>query len=244
MSDLILNLDTALQEFPKRGAEGSKKHQRFVKCRRFLEKKGFLRQKQLPTETALPKRDASRKGREAERERGKKRKKADSPGSQGGAGRAGGFGCGPKMLPKKNATCGSKTSETSGQSGISATPSKTGSSSARPKGTQNNCSAGGLSKAHLWSEYDSGLSSAAAAGLPSKMVAIDCEMVGTGPGGRNSDLARCSIVGYYGDVIYDKYIRPVEAITNYRTRWSGIRRHHMMNAVPFKAAQKELGAER
>ncbi|NXW39496.1 I20L2 protein, partial [Phaetusa simplex] len=34
---------------------------------------------------------------------------------------------------------------------------------------------------------------------PSKMVAIDCEMVGTGPGGRISDLARCSIVNYHGD---------------------------------------------
>ncbi|NXC23272.1 AEN nuclease, partial [Corythaeola cristata] len=34
---------------------------------------------------------------------------------------------------------------------------------------------------------------------PSKLLAIDCEMVGTGPGGRTSDLARCSIVGYRGD---------------------------------------------
>ncbi|NXY91859.1 AEN nuclease, partial [Alcedo cyanopectus] len=34
---------------------------------------------------------------------------------------------------------------------------------------------------------------------PCKLVAIDCEMVGTGPGGRTSDLARCSIVGYDGD---------------------------------------------
>ncbi|XP_042295894.1 interferon-stimulated 20 kDa exonuclease-like 2 [Sceloporus undulatus] len=75
---------------------------------------------------------------------------------------------------------------------------------------------------------------------PSKMVALDCEMVGTGPGGRNSDLARCSVVSYQGDVVYDKYIRPLSPITNYRTRWSGIRRHHMANAVPFKAAQKEI----
>ncbi|NXL72335.1 I20L2 protein, partial [Leptocoma aspasia] len=32
-----------------------------------------------------------------------------------------------------------------------------------------------------------------------KLVAMDCEMVGTGPGGRTSALARCSIVTYEGD---------------------------------------------
>ncbi|NXU92774.1 I20L2 protein, partial [Xiphorhynchus elegans] len=34
---------------------------------------------------------------------------------------------------------------------------------------------------------------------PSKLLAMDCEMVGTGPGGRISALARCSIVSYDGD---------------------------------------------
>ncbi|NXV57019.1 AEN nuclease, partial [Molothrus ater] len=34
---------------------------------------------------------------------------------------------------------------------------------------------------------------------PPKLVALDCEMVGTGPGGRTSALARCSIVTYEGD---------------------------------------------
>ncbi|NXS68256.1 I20L2 protein, partial [Pandion haliaetus] len=75
---------------------------------------------------------------------------------------------------------------------------------------------------------------------PTKLVAIDCEMVGTGPGGRTSDLARCSIVGYQGDVMYDQYIRPAAPIVDYRTRWSGIRRQHMVNAVPFGKAQREI----
>ncbi|XP_021232380.1 interferon-stimulated 20 kDa exonuclease-like 2 isoform X2 [Numida meleagris] len=75
---------------------------------------------------------------------------------------------------------------------------------------------------------------------PSKFVAIDCEMVGTGPGGRNSDLARCSIVDYEGDVLYDRYVRPAEPIVDYRTRWSGIRKQHMANAVPFCKAQREV----
>uniref|UniRef100_A0A8C4KD13 Interferon stimulated exonuclease 20 like 2 n=1 Tax=Dromaius novaehollandiae TaxID=8790 RepID=A0A8C4KD13_DRONO len=76
--------------------------------------------------------------------------------------------------------------------------------------------------------------------VPSKLVAIDCEMVGTGPGGRISDLARCSIVSYDGDVLYDEYVLPANPIVDYRTRWSGIRRQHMVNAVPFGKAQREI----
>ncbi|XP_016056121.1 PREDICTED: apoptosis-enhancing nuclease [Miniopterus natalensis] len=76
--------------------------------------------------------------------------------------------------------------------------------------------------------------------LPRKCVAIDCEMVGTGPRGRVSELARCSVVSYHGDVLYDKYIRPEMPIVDYRTRWSGITRQHMRKAIPFQVAQKEI----
>uniref|UniRef100_A0A8B9XK27 Apoptosis enhancing nuclease n=1 Tax=Bos mutus grunniens TaxID=30521 RepID=A0A8B9XK27_BOSMU len=76
--------------------------------------------------------------------------------------------------------------------------------------------------------------------LPSKCVAIDCEMVGTGPRGRVSELARCSVVSYHGEVLYDKYIRPEMPIVDYRTRWSGITRQHMRKAIPFQVAQKEI----
>ncbi|KAM5291783.1 apoptosis-enhancing nuclease [Ctenodactylus gundi] len=75
---------------------------------------------------------------------------------------------------------------------------------------------------------------------PSKYVAIDCEMVGTGPRGRVSELARCSVVSYHGDVLYDKYIRPEMPIVDYRTRWSGITWQHMRKATPFHVAQKEI----
>ncbi|KFP82421.1 Apoptosis-enhancing nuclease, partial [Acanthisitta chloris] len=75
---------------------------------------------------------------------------------------------------------------------------------------------------------------------PGKYVAIDCEMVGTGPQGRLSELARCSVVNYEGDVIYDKYVQPELPIVDYRTRWSGITKQHMKKAIPFKAAQAEI----
>lgn len=75
---------------------------------------------------------------------------------------------------------------------------------------------------------------------PSRCVAIDCEMVGTGPCGRVSELARCSVVSYHGDVLYDKYVRPEMPVVDYRTRWSGITRQHMRKAIPFQVAQKEV----
>lgn len=74
---------------------------------------------------------------------------------------------------------------------------------------------------------------------PNKYVAIDCEMVGTGPK-RLSELARCSIVSYEGDVIYDQFIRPASKVTDYRTRWSGIRRADLINATPFAQARMEI----
>ncbi|KAG9276604.1 interferon-stimulated 20 kDa exonuclease-like 2 [Astyanax mexicanus] len=73
-----------------------------------------------------------------------------------------------------------------------------------------------------------------------KYVAIDCEMVGTGPKGHCSELARCSIVTYDGDVIYDKFIQPVNPVTDFRTRWSGIRRQDLRDATPFKQAQRDI----
>ncbi len=75
---------------------------------------------------------------------------------------------------------------------------------------------------------------------PLKYVALDCEMVGTGPKGCCTELARCSIVTYEGDVIYDKYINPINPVTDFRTPWSGIRRRDLLHAIPFDQAQKEV----
>ncbi|KTF75383.1 hypothetical protein cypCar_00018306 [Cyprinus carpio] len=74
----------------------------------------------------------------------------------------------------------------------------------------------------------------------SRLVAMDCEMVGTGTGGKCNEVARCSIVNYYGSVLYDRYILPRNPVTDYRTRWSGIRKHHLQQAVAFEDAQNEI----
>ncbi|TNN38371.1 Interferon-stimulated exonuclease-like 2 [Liparis tanakae] len=79
-----------------------------------------------------------------------------------------------------------------------------------------------------------------AAGIPSKYLALDCEMVGTGPKGSISQLGRCSLVSYDGDVVYDKFIKPTVPVTDYRTRWSGIRRCDLVNATPYAEARREI----
>lgn len=70
-------------------------------------------------------------------------------------------------------------------------------------------------------------------------VALDCEMVGVGDD-KTSALARCSIVDYEGDVLYDTYVKPDKPITDYRTQWSGIRPKHMKNAISFRPARKKV----
>lgn len=86
----------------------------------------------------------------------------------------------------------------------------------------------------------SGRSSPCLSSCPTTVVALDCEMVGTGPGGSCSELARCSILDYHCNVVYDKYVRPCQPVTDYRTRWSGIQRHHLHNATPFAQAREEV----
>eukprot|EP00126_Sphaerothecum_destruens_P015615 Sdes_comp9643_c0_seq2m1136 len=77
---------------------------------------------------------------------------------------------------------------------------------------------------------------------PTKYLAMDCEMVGVGPKGCRSVLARCSIVNVHGRVVYDKYVKPTEKITDYRTFVSGITKKHLINAIPFDQAQREVSS--
>ncbi|KAF8560659.1 hypothetical protein P879_08954 [Paragonimus westermani] len=70
-------------------------------------------------------------------------------------------------------------------------------------------------------------------------VAIDCEMVGVGPKMLNA-LGRVSIVDYSGNTLYDVMVRPEEEITDFRTRWSGIRPDDMRRSIPFACAQEQV----
>ena len=71
-----------------------------------------------------------------------------------------------------------------------------------------------------------------------RVVALDCEMVEVNY--FKSALARCSIVNYFGKVIFDEYVRPEQKITDYRTHVSGIRESDMDRAMPFQDAKKKI----
>jgi len=54
------------------------------------------------------------------------------------------------------------------------------------------------------------------------VVAMDCEMVGVGPYGHRSALARVTIVSYDHHILFDAYIKVNEPVTDFRTFVSGI----------------------
>ncbi|XP_074897005.1 interferon-stimulated 20 kDa exonuclease-like 2 [Buteo buteo] len=215
MADLILNVDFAPSERPGKKETGNRKHKSFLQRRRTLERRGVLKQKQLPVAQPPPGRGSRQKpgprGRRDKKQEAATRKGPEKPTS-----------IQPKTCPKVNGPT------SVAQPGVTSCPGSKGTGfSSKPKTT-------------AWGTAKRNQKAPSFPPQPTKLVAIDCEMVGTGPGGRTSDLARCSIVGYQGDVMYDQYIRPTAPIVDYRTRWSGIRRQHMVNAIPFSKAQREI----
>lgn len=73
-----------------------------------------------------------------------------------------------------------------------------------------------------------------------KIVAIDCEMVGVGPDGEDSIVARVSLVNQFGKCIYDKYVKPTERVTDYRTAVSGIRPQDIRHGEDVQTVQREV----
>ena len=85
----------------------------------------------------------------------------------------------------------------------------------------------------------------AAGGKPSRVLALDCEMVGIGAGGREDALARVSVVNLDGDVVYDRYVIVRENVTDFRSEVSGILPEHVsksnVNAVERSVARRQVG---
>ncbi|KAH8681757.1 hypothetical protein BX600DRAFT_429674 [Xylariales sp. PMI_506] len=73
-----------------------------------------------------------------------------------------------------------------------------------------------------------------------KYVALDCEMVGIGPDGYDSVLARASLVDFHGRQIYDSFVRPKERVTDWRTKITGITPKQMASARDFDEVQQEV----
>ena len=55
-------------------------------------------------------------------------------------------------------------------------------------------------------------------------VALDCEMVGAGPKGSIAMVGRCAVVNHHGHVLLDAMVAPYAPVTDYRTKYSGLRK--------------------
>ncbi|XP_034564260.1 RNA exonuclease 4 [Notolabrus celidotus] len=73
-----------------------------------------------------------------------------------------------------------------------------------------------------------------------RAVAIDCEMVGVGHDGEDSILARVSLVNQFGKCIYDKFVKPTEKVTDYRTAVSGVRPEDIQDGEDVQTVQREV----
>lgn len=54
-------------------------------------------------------------------------------------------------------------------------------------------------------------------------------MVGVGIDGKESSLARVTVVNYHGAVLLDEIVKQRERVVDYRTQWSGIRPGDLVN---------------
>ncbi|KDQ26223.1 hypothetical protein PLEOSDRAFT_1014285, partial [Pleurotus ostreatus PC15] len=73
-----------------------------------------------------------------------------------------------------------------------------------------------------------------------KYLALDCEMVGVGPKGTQSSVARVSVVNYYGAVQMDEFVQQRERVVDHRTPHSGIRKSDLDNAKSFDEIQSRV----
>lgn len=73
-----------------------------------------------------------------------------------------------------------------------------------------------------------------------RIVALDCEMVGAGKNGDRSLLARVTILNATGAVVYDTFVAPTEPVTDMRTKWSGVRAVNLKNAPSFEDVKKRV----
>ncbi len=63
-----------------------------------------------------------------------------------------------------------------------------------------------------------------------RYVALDCEMVGVGPHGSRSSVAKVTLVAMDGTVLLDDFVRQEEEVTDYRTFVSGVTAHDLETA--------------
>ena len=80
--------------------------------------------------------------------------------------------------------------------------------------------------------------------VKSSYVALDCEMVGVGAGGKKSVLARVSITNWDGKILLDTHVSSKERVTDFRTHVSGVTKRDIRKdvSVSLKEAQRLVHA--
>ncbi|KAM3873513.1 interferon-stimulated 20 kDa exonuclease-like 2 [Diretmus argenteus] len=235
MSDIMLNVVSTDDNRRRKTSEHiNDKHKRFVRKRRGLERRGFLRAKQNN-----PRKGQSNHG-QTPWQNGAKPSKAppaaaatqssSSPHAPKCSGAVNSAGCRPSASTNSSAPFAFTVRNNPGQSNKTANLKSPAAAASSASAAPRSCKPGAAALP----------SGSRPLGNPTKYLAIDCEMVGTGPKGCVSQLARCSIVSYEGDVVYDKFIKPSDPVTDYRTRWSGIRWSDLTKATPYVDARKEI----
>eukprot|EP00088_Acartia_fossae_P030994 TRINITY_DN3195_c0_g1_i4.p1 TRINITY_DN3195_c0_g1~~TRINITY_DN3195_c0_g1_i4.p1 ORF type:complete len:333 (-),score=49.42 TRINITY_DN3195_c0_g1_i4:174-1172(-) len=73
-----------------------------------------------------------------------------------------------------------------------------------------------------------------------KIIGMDCEMVGVGKDGSDSIVARVSLVNQFGNIIFDSFVAPTEEVTDFRTSVSGVRPHNVKDAPVLKEVQTKV----
>ena len=72
------------------------------------------------------------------------------------------------------------------------------------------------------------------------VIAMDCKTVLAGEEGEDAILARVSIVNYFGNCVYDKFVKPTMKVTNYQTEITGIHPEDLEKGEDFKIVRKEV----
>jgi RNA exonuclease 4 len=65
-------------------------------------------------------------------------------------------------------------------------------------------------------------------------------MVGTLADGSEDVLARVSLVNFYGNVLLDEYVTPTARVTDWRTKYSGIRPSDVLNNPEGTSALQDM----
>ena len=65
----------------------------------------------------------------------------------------------------------------------------------------------------------------------SQFVALDCEMVGIGPGRYQSSVARVTLIDWNEHVLFDQHVQQTQPVTDYRTFVSGITEEDLQYAT-------------